>query len=460
MYVKMRLTLFLIAGWFVMASALGQSSPPRLTVASGGHTLLHDKLDAQGQTPFFWLGDTAWELFSALNQNEAIRYLDDRAGKKFTVVQAHLLPWELTELNALGQTVFVDNDFDRPNEAYWQHVDFIVQQASQRGLYLALLPAWCRTYIEPKGSPLHSDSLKAYRYGRFLGQRYRAYPNLIWVLGGDKLPTRHTIYRHLAKGLTETYADGQPDRILFTYHPPGGTWRPPATSSGEFFHAEPWLDFNMIQSGHAKDNASYERIRDDYNRQPTKPTLDAEPCYEQHPVKHKYENGLFSARDVRRRGYWSLLAGACGFTYGGNGVWQMDKPSRVRQATHFKDYWYDALNYEGAGQMRHLRRLAETYRWHTWIPDTTLLTGSLGRIDDRIQSVRAADNSCFIHYSTNGRPIAITPLPAGRWSYHWFDPRTGIASQSKQVKTMKFTPPSAGTDWLLVLTNEASFKNL
>ena len=216
----------------------------------------------------------------------------------------------------------------------------------------------------------------------------------------------------------------------------------------------------MIQSGHAKDNASYERIRDDYNRQPTKPTLDAEPCYEQHPVKHKYENGLFSARDVRRRGYWSLLAGACGFTYGGNGVWQMDKPSRVRQATHFKDYWYDALNYEGAGQMRHLRRLAETYRWHTWIPDTTLLTGSLGRIDDRIQSVRAADNSCFIHYSTNGRPIAITPLPAGRWSYHWFDPRTGIASQSKQVKTMKFTPPSAGTDWLLVLTNEASFKNL
>jgi hypothetical protein len=97
----------------------------------------------------------------------------------------------------------------------------------------------------------------------------------------------------LAKGLTETYADGQPDRILFTYHPPGGTWRPPATSSGEFFHAEPWLDFNMIQSGHAKDNASYERIRDDYNRQPTKPTLDAEPCYEQHPVKHKYENGLF-----------------------------------------------------------------------------------------------------------------------------------------------------------------------
>jgi hypothetical protein len=187
MYVKMRLTLFLIAGWFVMASALGQSSPPRLTVASGGHTLLHDKLDAQGQTPFFWLGDTAWELFSALNQNEAIRYLDDRAGKKFTVVQAHLLPWELTELNALGQTVFVDNDFDRPNEAYWQHVDFIVQQASQRGLYLALLPAWCRTYIEPKGSPLHSDSLKAYRYGRFLGQRYRAYLNLIWVLGGRQI---------------------------------------------------------------------------------------------------------------------------------------------------------------------------------------------------------------------------------------------------------------------------------
>lgn len=452
-------TFSVLISLLTVVSASGQPVLPRLKVAVSGHTLVSEQPANRPEMPFFWLGDTAWELFARLDRTEAVRYLDDRARKQFTVVQAHLLPWALDTANVVGQTAFLNGDFDRPNEVYWQHVDFVFEEATKRGLYLAVLPAWSRTYIEPKDAPLHNDSLKAYRYGRFLGGRFRAYPNLIWVLGGDRLPTRNTIYRQLARGLTDTYADGQPDRILLTYHPPGGTYRPPATSSGEFFHAEPWLDFNMIQSGHAVDNASYERIGQDYARRPAKPTLDAEPCYEGHPVKHDYKNGLFGAWDIRRRGYWSVLAGAGGFTYGGNGIWQMDKPGRVKQTTHFKDYWYDALNYEGGRQMQHLRRLAETYRWSTWIPDTTLVTGSPGRVDDRIQSVRTADGRHFLHYSTNGRPIPLAPLPTGRWLYRWFDPRTGVTSRPKRVQAMQFTPPTAGpgADWVLVLTNDRRF---
>lgn len=444
-----------LVGLLIIGLAHGQPALSRLLVSSNGHTLVHEKQGKQPEAPFFWLGDTAWDLFAGLDQSEAVRYLDDRTKKHFTVVQAHLLPWALDKPNALGHTAFSDNDFDQPNEAYWRHVDFVVQQATQRGLYLAVLPAWCRTYIEPEKAPLHRDSLKAYRYGRFLGERYRQYPNLVWVLGGDQLPTRNVIYRHLARGLTDTYGDGQPDRILLTYHPPGGTYRPPATSSGEFFHTEPWLDFNMIQSGHAIGNASYEAIHQDYIRQPTKPTLDSEPCYEGHPVKHDYKNGLFMAWDVRRRGYWSVLAGACGFTYGGNGIWQMDKPGRVKQTSHFKDYWYDALNYEGARQMQHLRQLAETYRWNTWIPDTTLVISPLGQVDDRIQSVRTVDGIAFLFYSTNGRSFTLAPLPAGRWYYHWFNPRTGATSRSKRIKVVQFNCPTAGAgaDWVLILTN-------
>ncbi len=170
----------------------------------------------------------------------------------------------------------------------------------------------------------------------------------------------------------------------------------------------------MIQSGHAVANASYERISQDYARQPAKPTLDAEPCYEGHPVKHEYKNGLFSAWQVRQRGYWSVLAGAGGFTCGGNGIWQIDKPGRIEQQSHFKDYWYNVLNYDGSRQMQYLRRLAEAYRWSTWIPDTTLISGSPGHTDDRIQSVRMADGTTFLHYTINGRPIPLTPLLAGR----------------------------------------------
>jgi hypothetical protein len=412
------------------------------------------------ETPFFWLGDTAWDLFARLTKDEAVRYLDDRTKKRYTVIQAHLLPWTADNTSTDGHKAFENGDFDKSNEAYWQHVDFVVREATKRGLYLAVLPAWGRTYIEPapdgKTPVLHSDSLKAHRYGQFLGERYRAYTNIIWMLGGDRKPTRTTIYRHLANGLTDTYADGNPDQILITFHPPGGTYRPPATSSGEFYHNEAWLDFNMIQSGHALDNASYERISEDYARRPAKPTLDAEPCYEGHPVKHDYINGLFGAWDVRRRGYWSLMAGACGFTYGGNGIWQMDKPGQIKDQKHFKDFWYDALNYEGGNQMQHLRKLAETYRWHTWIPDSTLLSVPVGRVNDRIQSVRATDGRLFLHYTTNGRPISLKPLPKGRWTYSWFDPRTGVTSSQKRVESIQFTPPTSGVgaDWVLLLTRK------
>ncbi|MBC8155830.1 MAG: DUF4038 domain-containing protein [Bacteroidetes bacterium] len=440
-----------------LARAALPSGPSQLRVSANGRGLVQ-----KNGTPFFWLGDTAWNLFSKLNPSEADRYLTDRAAKHFTVIQAHLLPWTLATPGVNGHTAFRDGDFDQPDAAYWQSVDTIISLAAQRNLYLALLPTWCRTYTEMardssnRQNVVLTDSAKAYRYGYFLGRRYQQHTNLIWVLGGDQRPARHAVYRQLAKGLTDAGAGGDPAQILLTYHPPGGTNRPPATSSGEFYHAEPWLDMNMIQSGHALGNTSYERISDDVARKPAKPTLDAEPCYEAHPVKHQYKNGLFGAWDVRRRAYWSVLAGACGFTYGGNGIWQMDKPGQIEQASHFKDYWYDALNYEGAGQMQHLRHLAEAYHWPTWISDTTLVDGSIGRVDDRIQSIRTAGADCFLHYITNGRLLTLRPLPAGQWFYHWFDPRTGKPGPVQPVRSARFTPPStgSGSDWVLIVTKD------
>lgn len=41
--------------------------------------------------PFFYLGDTTWELFHRLNREEANFYLEDRARKGFTVIQAVVL---------------------------------------------------------------------------------------------------------------------------------------------------------------------------------------------------------------------------------------------------------------------------------------------------------------------------------------------------------------------------------
>ena len=450
-------------GWLALLatqSLLAQPTPARLRVSSDGHALVKEV-----GTPFFWLGDTAWNYFARLSASEAERYLDDRVAKRFTVIQAHLLPSMLQTRHVHGQTAFLNGDFDQPNPAYWQHVDTLMQLATQRGLYVAVAPVWCRTYVEPANGTdgpdvVLTDPGKAYRYGRFVGSRYRAYPNLIWMLGGDRLPTRHGVYRQLAQGLTDTYANGDPDQILLTYHPPGGTYRPPATSSGEFYHAEPWLDLNLIQSGHALANASYQCITDDYGRQPAKPTFDSEPCYEQHPVKHDYKNGRFTGWHVRRRAYWSVLAGAAGFTYGGNGIWQMDKPGDLLLPTHFSHFWYDALSHEAAGQMQHVRTLVETLGVGRLVPDSTHLRSPAGTVDDRVQVARDRDHAFLVAYITDGHPITLdlSGLDSKRLSGYWLDPRTGgrqplgkFARQSAR----SFTPPTTGPeqDWTLVVTN-------
>ena len=462
----MNRVIFLVTKWLLLAGCLivappmlAQPAPSRLHVSADGHSLA-----TENSSPFFWLGDTAWNYFARLNQAEAKQYLDDRMAKQFTVIQAHILPWTLQTRNVHGQMAFLNGDFDQPNEAYWQHVDTLMRLTTDRGLYIALLPVWCRTYIEPAPNGTDgpnvvlTDSAKAYRYARFLGNRYRAYPNLIWVLGGDRRPTRHGVYRQLARGLTETYANGDPDKILLTYHPPGGTYRPPATSTGEFYHNEPWLDFNMIQSGHALENQSYQRISEDYIRRPTKPTFDAEPCYEQHAVKHDFKRGHFNAWHVRRRAWWSVLAGACGFTYGGNGIYGMDKPNDLVEPDHFSHFWYDALSHEGAGQMQHVRTLVETLGVGQLVPDSTRLRGSPGTVDDRVQVARDKDNSVIVAYITDGHPITLdlSSMSNKRLSGYWFDPRTGgrqIIRQLARQSERQFTPPTSGPeqDWVLVV---------
>src|SRR4051794_19984292 len=101
-----------------------------LTVSSNRRFLVH----ADGR-PFFYLGDTAWELFHRCDRAEAEIYLRDRAAKRFTVIQAVVLAESdgLVVPNSCGDLPLLDADPARPNEAYFRHVDFIVDTAAALG---------------------------------------------------------------------------------------------------------------------------------------------------------------------------------------------------------------------------------------------------------------------------------------------------------------------------------------
>lgn len=94
-------------------------------------------------TPFLYIGDTAWELISRLNDKETEQYLENRREKGFTVIQTVILD-ELDDMNVSsnGGPKLIDGNIDKPAPDYFTHVDKVISLAAVKGLYIALLPTW------------------------------------------------------------------------------------------------------------------------------------------------------------------------------------------------------------------------------------------------------------------------------------------------------------------------------
>jgi hypothetical protein len=439
---------------------------PRLKISENRRFLVRED-----GSPFFYLGDTAWELFHRLNREEADHYLEDRAKKGFTVIQAVALA-ELDGLNtpnAHGHRPLLENDparpdvKDGPQNDYWDHVDHIVNKAQSLGLFVGLLPTWGDKWNKKWGvGPEVFTPTNAAVYGEWLGARYRDKP-IIWILGGDR-PVENDTHRAIVSAMAEGLRRGDGGRHLITFHPPGGA------GSSQWFHNEPWLDFNMRQNGHVVNfEGRHDQTRADYDRQPVKPVIDGEPIYEDHPIAFQaQENGHSLAADVRRPLYWDLLSGAFGHTYGHHSVWQMWAPGR-RPVNGPLLPWHEALQQPGAGQMQHGRRLIESRPMLSRVPDDSLIVGhevptavpGAGRL--RMVATRDRDGRYAMVYTPAGRPFAVhlDKILGPQVVAWWFNPRTGEATRINDFSNQgqqRFTPPDPGEylDWVLVLDSAAA----
>jgi hypothetical protein len=410
-------------------------------------------LVAEDGEPFFYLGDTAWELFHRLNREEADLYLEDRAKKRFTVIQAVVLAElkGLTDPNSYGDLPLHDNDPTRPNEAYFQHVDYIVDKAEALGLFIGMLPTWGDKWNRKWGAGEEIFTPENARvYGAWLATRYKGKP-IIWILGGDR-PVETDLHREIMAAMAQGIQDADKGERLITFHPMGGH------SSAEWFHDAGWLHFNTLQSGHERNRDNAARVATDYARTPIKPCMDSEPGYEDHPSGFKKENGYLDDYDVRKFAYWAVFAGAHGHTYGCHDIWQMYAPDR-EPITAARTPWFEAMHLPGAGQVQHLRSLIESKPMLTRIPAQDLLASDPLAGTDHIRATRAEDGSYAFVYSASGKPFTVRMEHiAGEQAIAWWrDPRTGechVWVGDVPTKGLReFTPPTQGEgcDWVLVL---------
>ena len=458
----MRLLSCLLVSCILLNHLSAQSlfSHGKLGVSKDGHDLQF----ADG-TPFFWLGDTGWELFHRLNLDEIKRYLDNRSAKGFNVIQAVALAEfdGLRKPNQYGEVPLKNLDPAQPNEAYFKVIDSAIHMARKRSLFIGLLPTWGDKVTELWGEgPVVFDSNNAYTYGKWIGNRYKNEPNVLWILGGDRPAVNdgndwRPIWHAMARGIVEATNH----QCFITYHPSGGAY-----STSQYIQKEDWLDMNMFQSGHGggHDVPCWELVKRDRSYTPAKPTLDAEPNYEDHPVnpwpKWNTDSGYYRAYDVRKQTYRSVFAGACGVTYGHHAVWQF--MSAREETINYPDRgWLNAVDRPGAYQVGYLRRLIESRPMLHRIPDSSLIVNGQGVKGEHIEAFHADDNSYAMIYLPVGKTITVNESSlAKQITGWWFNPGDNTAKKIDtftKTNTMDFTPPSTGVgnDWILVLDDAA-----
>jgi len=401
----------------------------------------------QNGKPFFYNGDTAWKLFLKLDKKEVIDYLTDRKKKKFNVVQTILTGFE-GEKNIYGVKPFVNAaDFSSINTAYFDHVDWVLQQADALGLLIAVVPLWVgccgegyggngsvwRTTFIEKNGPLKSKA-----FGEYVGKRFAKYKHVIWIIGGDNDPheDRESI-NQLALGI-KSKAPHQ----LMTYHASS------SHSSTDVWENASWLDvvmtYTYFRGAYEPWNNNqpdvYEVNFKEYAKRPIRPFFLGESTYE-------HEHGAWgSAVQARKQAYWSVLSGGIGNAYG-TPNW------------NFPSNWRTLLELPGGNSLRHYFDLFNSRPWYQIVPDpkSRIVIEGAGAYAKNDYAIAASDKNgkFIIAYIPSGRSLKINTatLVGNTVKASWYNPRDGtttVIGEYKNPGVLSLRTPDEN-DWVLIV---------
>jgi len=475
---KRYFAVFLISAFALVSSAQNQC---RLRVSQDGHYILN-----QDGTPFFWLGDTGWEMLHRLSREEIEVYLTDRKNKGFNVIQTVIISEFIhsdKEINYYGDSVLINDDplkpavtpgnnpKDNKEYDYWDHIDHAVSTAARMGIYLAIVPTWGEWVIPRSDKAIFNTAAEAYGYGWFVGYRYRKSSNIIWILGGDRHPDERPegvgLWRAMAEGIADGVngikkQDGKADysTTFMTHHS--------YNSSSNWFHSDEWIDFHMWGSYHAEINNSraWELALNDWQLPNPKPTINGEPCYEAHGINYAIDdNGFFTSTDVRLAAYWSVFSGSAGFTYGAQPIWQFTDSTRRKHSKMTLTSWQKGLDLPGSQQISYLKKLMEEAIAPGLRPDQSIIITGEGNCGSRVCVLRDESSAYVYIPAGNQVKIKLGVLSGKTIRASWFNPRTGTRYEIGEISNsgdkifdvprlsedLTWLRTGRGCDWVLIL---------
>jgi hypothetical protein len=446
------LTVSVISGAGI-GSARG-AAPVYPVKVSANHRYLVD----QNNAPFLIMGDCPQSLTVNLSAAQTDSYFSNRQAHGFNTMWINLVCTVYTGGRADGSafdgvlpfTGYLPGgndlshyDLSKPNEVFFARCDQMIGLAAKYNLVVFLDP------IETGGwltNMVNNGPKACYDYGKYLGNRYGHFDNVVWMSGNDyegwRDPRNDAAVTAVAKGIQA--AD---TRHIHTIELGG--------SFGLSTDDPNWAALVSL-SGAYTYFPTYAEVLKGYNRASTMPVFMVEACYDCESLGQEH---MATPGTLRREEYWADLSGATGLIYGNHYTWT------------FAQGWESHIDTPGAAQIANLKSFFESRAWYDLVPDqahATLTAGfgafsSKGTVDgnDYATAARTPDGRMVIVYAPTIRSLTIdmTRL-SGPVTARWFDPANATyvaieGSPFSNTGSRSFTPPGKNHDgdgdWVLAL---------
>jgi hypothetical protein len=411
-----------------------------LRVGSTGRYLVD-----QAGKPFLLTGDAAWSLIGQLSDQDADTYLSNRQQLGFTLVMVNLLEHAYSSnapADIYNISPFTGKAFTTPNEAYFAHADYIIQSAAQRGIVVLLdvdylgygctgADGWC---VETQAA----TTAEMQAWGQYVGNRYKNYDNIVWLIGGDTDPTP-------VLDKLQALVDGI--RSVDTRHPFTAHNARPQMAIAPWSGAS-WLNVNDIYP--PKVGTDYVSALVAYNVSPPQPFF---------LIESVYDGEGATAQELRYQSYGTVLSGGLGYIYGDCAMWRFSFSSATFPGYCPGVSWQSHLSNPGALNMAYLRQLFDSRHWSNLVPDVNHVAvtagfGASGQTD-YVTAAYGSDGSSIIAYLPTARTVTVSGsrLAGSAMTAWWYNPGTGVATSIGTYPTSDtptFTPPASG-DWVLVV---------
>jgi hypothetical protein len=419
----------------------------RMTLSKDGKYLVNTITNK----PVFITGEDAFAMNGNLSDADLEMYLSDRASKGYNLIWISAVDNVYSvhpPRDSLGNIPFSGGDFLNAQEAYFAHLDYVIQRAEAYRITVMLNPAfsgypckgggWC-----PEMKAASDATMIA--FGAYLGNRYKSYPNVIWLIGGD------ADIRHLGRAIETKLNDiatgiRSADTIhLMTAENIRGE------SSLDQWQGSSWMDLNGLYNVPPDFPSA---ANSNYQRRDFLPLFEMEDYYE----------GDHSMTDLglRTEAYWAVLSGAyLGGFFGNNAIWCFGGAWDTIGKT-----WQSQLSSTGSLGRSNMGRLFRSREHWKMVPDInhTIVTAGYGSGQTLTVASRTSDGQTIIAYIPNGNSATITvdltkiTSQNDKATCWWYEPSSGTVKKIgifANSGSHNFIPPDSN-DWVLVIDDSGA----